>query len=72
MPASVPQRHTLELVRKGGWWKWIGLAGAAGVLATGAVVARRERQRQAYTPEQVRDRLRKRHAEAVGKARPDG
>jgi hypothetical protein len=41
-------------------WKWLGLAGLAGVAATGAVVARQERQRRAYTPEQVRQRLRQR------------
>ncbi len=33
-----------------------------GVAATGAAVARAERQRRAYTPEQVRDRLRERVA----------
>jgi len=42
-------------------WKWLGVAGIAGVAATGAVVARQERQRRAYTPDQVRDRLRQRH-----------
>jgi hypothetical protein len=41
-------------------WKWLGLAGLAGVAATGAVVARKERQRRAYTPDEVRDRLRRR------------
>jgi len=41
-------------------WKWLGLAGLAGVAATGAVVVRKERQRRAYTPEEVRDRLRSR------------
>ncbi|MCU1622495.1 MAG: hypothetical protein QOG99_3166 [Frankiales bacterium] len=45
-------------------WKWLGLAGLAGVAATGAVVARQERQRRAYTPDQVRDRLRKRYEES--------
>ncbi|NKY54394.1 hypothetical protein [Nocardia vermiculata] len=39
------------------WWKVLGLAGAAGVAATGVVIVRSERQRRAYTPEQVRDRL---------------
>jgi hypothetical protein len=42
-------------------WKWLGLAGLAGVAATGALVARQERQRRAYTPDEVRDRLRQRH-----------
>ncbi|WP_405494422.1 hypothetical protein [Nocardia sp. NBC_00511] len=39
------------------WWKVLGLAGAAGVAATGVVVVRSERKRRAYTPDQVRDRL---------------
>jgi hypothetical protein len=43
-------------------WKWLGLAGLAGVAATGVVVARAERRRSAYTPEQVRARLQERHA----------
>jgi hypothetical protein len=45
------------------WWKVVGLAGVAGVAATGVVVARRERARRAFTPEQVRDRLQARYAE---------
>ena len=44
-------------------WKLLGLAGVAGVVATGAVVARHERQRQSYSPEQVRERLHRRYAE---------
>ncbi|MGY1711193.1 hypothetical protein ACI8AC_16965 [Geodermatophilus sp. SYSU D00758] len=43
-------------------WKLLGLAGLAGVAATGAVLARGERQRRAATPEEVRARLRERHA----------
>ncbi|MGW5517164.1 hypothetical protein [Nocardia africana] len=39
------------------WWKVLGLAGAAGVAATGVVIVRSERKRRAYTPDQVRDRL---------------
>jgi hypothetical protein len=42
-------------------WKWLGLAGLASVAATGAVVARKERERRAYTPDEVRDRLHQRH-----------
>jgi hypothetical protein len=43
----------------------------AGVVATGVVVARKERERRAYTPEQVRDRLRQRYAE-IGEDRAAG
>jgi hypothetical protein len=39
------------------WWKWLGLAGVVGVAATGVVVARGERERRAYTPEEIRARL---------------
>jgi hypothetical protein len=41
-------------------WKLLGLAGLAGVAATGAVLARNERQRRAYTPDDVRARLHER------------
>jgi hypothetical protein len=43
-------------------WKLLGLAGLAGVAATGAVLARNERQRRAYTADDVRARLHERHA----------
>jgi hypothetical protein len=43
-------------------WKVLGLAGLAGVAATGAVLVRNERQRRAYTPDDVRARLHERHA----------
>ncbi|MGV9415696.1 hypothetical protein ACWDOP_37870 [Nocardia sp. NPDC003693] len=46
------------------WWKAVGLAGAAGVVATGVVVVRAERRRRAYTPDQVRDQLHARFAQA--------
>ena len=46
------------------WWKVLGVAGFVGVAATGVVVARAERKRRAYTPEEVRTRLRERLAEA--------
>ncbi len=42
------------------WWKVLGVASVVGVVATGALVARDERQRRAYTPDEVRDRLRER------------
>jgi hypothetical protein len=45
------------------WWKLLGLAGLAGVAATGVVVARDERRRRAYTPDEIRDRLHTRLAE---------
>jgi hypothetical protein len=47
------------------WWKLLGVAGVAGVAATGAVIARRERQRRAFTPDQVRARLHERYAEVT-------
>jgi len=45
----------------------LGLAGFVGVAATGAVIARAERRRRAYTPEEIRTRL---HARVSGT--PDG
>ncbi|MFW0787282.1 hypothetical protein AAFP35_22525 [Gordonia sp. CPCC 206044] len=45
-------------------WKWLGLAGAVGVAAGGVLVVRDQRQRNAYTPEDVRERLLQRYAEA--------
>jgi hypothetical protein len=45
------------------WWKVLGLAGAAGVAATGVVIVRAERKRRSYTPDQIRDRLHERVAE---------
>ncbi|MFK3982345.1 hypothetical protein ACI2K4_18435 [Micromonospora sp. NPDC050397] len=52
------------------WWKIVGLAGVVGVAATGVVIARAERRRRAYTPDQIRTRLRDRHAEATALAPP--
>ena len=46
------------------WAKVLGVAGIAGVAATGAVLVRAERRRRAYTPDEIRTRLRERHAEA--------
>ncbi len=45
-------------------WKLLGLAGLVGVAATGAAVARAERRRRAYTPDEIRERLHARHAES--------
>ena len=44
-------------------WKLLGLAGLVGVAATGAAVARAERRRRAYTPDEIRERLHARHTE---------
>jgi hypothetical protein len=46
-------------------WKVLGLAGLVGVAATGVVIARDERKRKAYSPQQVRDRLKARVKEAA-------
>jgi hypothetical protein len=46
-------------------WKLLGLAGAAGITATGAlIVIRSHRERTAYTPEEIRTRLQSRAADA--------
>ena len=49
-------------MRKLSVWKIVGLAGLAGVAATGVVVVRSERRRRAYTPDDVRTRLHQRVA----------
>jgi hypothetical protein len=43
-----------------GRWKLLGLAGAAGVAATGAIAARNRREQSDYSPDELRDRLRNR------------
>ena len=43
-----------------GIWKWIGLAGVAGVVAGGALVVRDQRKRRAYTADEIRARLHQR------------
>lgn len=53
------------------WWKWLGLAGLAGVAATGVVTARDERRRRAYTPEEIRERLHERVAAEASGPDPD-
>lgn len=45
-------------------WKWLGLAGLVGVAAGGVLVARDQRRRNAYTPEEIRERLHHRLAES--------
>jgi hypothetical protein len=46
-------------------WKVLGIAGLVGVAATGVVVARAERKRRAYTPDEIKAKLRERAANAV-------
>jgi hypothetical protein len=48
-------------------WKLVGLAGLAGVAATGAVVARKRRAQRDYDPDELRERLHRRLAEAAAK-----
>ena len=47
-------------------WKALGLAGLAGVAATGVIIARNERRRAQIGPDEVRDRLRQRLEAAEG------
>ncbi|WP_072802010.1 hypothetical protein [Rhodococcoides yunnanense] len=49
-------------------WKILGLAGVVGVAATGALVVKSERTRRAYAPDEVREQLHKRFAEASSAA----
>lgn len=49
---------------RGRLWKVLGVAGLAGVAATGVVVARDHRRRTQMSPDEVRDRLRERLAVA--------
>ena len=51
-------------------WKILGLAGFAGVAATGVVVVRAERRRRAYTPDEIRARLHERLAAADDETDP--
>ena len=44
-------------------WKLVGLAGFAGVAATGVVVARKRRAHRDYDPDELRDRLHRRLGE---------
>jgi hypothetical protein len=45
-------------------WKVVGLAGIAGVAATGVVVARKRRAQHEYEPDELRERLHERLADA--------
>ena len=51
-------------------WKWIGVAGITGVAATGVVLARDERERRAYTPDDVRARLHERAGQLAAEPPP--
>jgi hypothetical protein len=53
-------------------WKLVGLAGIAGVAATGAVVARRRRAHREYDPDELRERLHRRLADAPEGDEPAG
>jgi hypothetical protein len=44
-------------------WKLVGLAGVAGVAATGVVIARKRRTQRDYEPDELRERLHRRLSE---------
>jgi hypothetical protein len=52
-------------------WKALGVAGLAGVAATGAIIARDRRQRAQLSPDEVRARLRQRVAEVEARSEAD-
>ena len=45
-------------------WKVTGIGALIGIVATGVLVTRNERERRAYTPDEVRERLHERLREA--------
>jgi hypothetical protein len=45
-------------------WKLIGLAGIAGVAATGVIIARNRRAHRHYDPDELREQLHRRLADA--------
>jgi hypothetical protein len=47
------------------FWKILGIAGLVGVAAGGVALARSERGRRSYTPQEIRERLHARLEEAV-------
>jgi hypothetical protein len=51
-------------------WKLVGLAGLAGVAATGVVVARNRRAQVDVDPSELRERLHERLAAVNGQAQP--
>jgi len=52
------------------WWKVLGVAAFVGVAAGGVLIARDERRRLAYTPDEIRQRLHERLEEASAAAVP--
>jgi hypothetical protein len=53
-------------------WKLVGLAGLAGVAATGVVVARKRRAHHEYEPDELRQRLHERLAEVESREEAPG
>jgi oligo-1,6-glucosidase len=53
------------------YWKLLGVAGVAGVAATGVAVARRRRAHTELEPDEIRERLHKRLAEAGAARSPE-
>jgi hypothetical protein len=53
-------------------WKLVGLAGIAGVAATGVVVARKRRAHHEYEPDELRQRLHERLDEAQSQEQAPG
>ena len=51
-------------------WKLVGLAGLAGVTATGVAVARRRREHREYDPDELRARLHERLRSTGGPEAP--
>lgn len=47
------------------WWKVLGVAAFVGVAATGVIVARADRGQRHYSPDEIRERLHARAAEAL-------
>jgi hypothetical protein len=52
-------------------WKLVGLAGIAGVAATGVVIARTRRARRDYDPDELRQQLHQRLAEVPSVNAPE-
>ena len=51
-------------------WKLVGLAGLAGVTATGVIVARKRREQRDYDPDELRARLHERLEQSAPPDRP--